>query len=143
VAWLLRVGFSKRYQWKISLMACLVLIFCVYAWIVIFYCSLVLDVHSFISAQYSPKFVMVTFYNLFGEFFWNLKTWWRGWFPLLAAFAPLSLIYVVIFDFGRCWCNYLHNILPNINYQSGFVIKKVNALYVPIIDRFLCMFSIA
>jgi hypothetical protein len=41
-----------------------------------------------------------------------------------------------------CWCNYLHNILPNINYQPGFVIKRVDALYVPITDRFLCLMSI-
>jgi hypothetical protein len=40
------------------------------------------------------------------------------------------------------WCNYLHNILPNINYQPIFVISRVDALYVPITDRFLCLFSI-
>ena len=42
-----------------------------------------------------------------------------------------------------CWCNYMHNILPNIHYQPGFVISGVDALYVSIIDRFLCLFSIA
>jgi Cu2+-containing amine oxidase len=42
-----------------------------------------------------------------------------------------------------CWCNYMHNILPNINYQPGFVIIRVDALYVSITDRFLCLFSIA
>jgi hypothetical protein len=41
-----------------------------------------------------------------------------------------------------CWCNYMHNILPNINYQPGFVISRVDALYVSITDRFLCLFSI-
>jgi hypothetical protein len=43
----------------------------------------------------------------------------------------------------ECWCNYMHNILPNINYQPRFVISRVDALYVSIIDRFLCLFSIA
>jgi hypothetical protein len=42
----------------------------------------------------------------------------------------------------HCWCNYLHNILPNINYQPRFVISRFDALYVPIIDRFLCLMSI-
>jgi hypothetical protein len=51
----------------------------------------------------------------------------------------ILLIEVYVDD---CWCNYLHNILPNINYQLGFVISRVDALYVPIIDRFLCLFSI-
>jgi hypothetical protein len=37
----------------------------------------------------------------------------------------------------------MHNILPNINYQPGFVINRVDALYVPVTDRFLCLFSIA
>jgi hypothetical protein len=41
-----------------------------------------------------------------------------------------------------CWCNYMHNILPNINYQLGFVISRVDALYALITDRFLCLFSI-
>ena len=43
----------------------------------------------------------------------------------------------------KCWCNYLHNILPNINYQLGFIISRVDALYVSIKDRFLCMMSIS
>jgi hypothetical protein len=30
-----------------------------------------------------------------------------------------------------CWCNYMHNILPNINYRPRFVISRVDALYVP------------
>jgi hypothetical protein len=29
-----------------------------------------------------------------------------------------------------CWCNYMHNILPNINYQTRFVINRVVTLYV-------------
>jgi hypothetical protein len=49
----------------------------------------------------------------------------------------------LLFQWHCCWCNYLHNILPNINYQPGFVISRVDALYVPITDRFLCLFSIS
>jgi hypothetical protein len=43
----------------------------------------------------------------------------------------------------HCWCNYMHNILPNINYRPGFVISRVDTLYVPTIDRFLCLMSLA
>jgi hypothetical protein len=31
----------------------------------------------------------------------------------------------------KCWCNYMNNIFPNINYQPRFVISRVDALYVP------------
>jgi hypothetical protein len=44
---------------------------------------------------------------------------------------------------NACWCNYMHNILPNINYQPGFTISRFDTLYVSITDRFLCLFSIA
>jgi hypothetical protein len=98
-------------------MACSVLVLLVSVWIVRSQGHLFWYVHRLRPIYFSLNFVIVSLPSCYGTIFWNFNTWWWGWFPLLVASTPVSLIHYVTSVFKTAL---EHLMLYILRYTVGF-----------------------